>query len=33
MCKQFFYKDRVLTEDLGVKCYNNHVKKDINKWV
>ena len=33
ICKQFFCKDRILIKNLGVKCYNNHVKKNIDKWV
>ena len=33
MCKDLFYENKVLIKDLEVKCYNNHNKKDINKWI
>ena len=29
--KQFFYKDKILIEDLKIRYYNNHVRKNIDK--
>ena len=29
----FFYKDKILVKNLEVRYYNNHMKKNINKWV
>ena len=33
MCKQIFYKNKILVENLEVRYYNNHIKKDIEKWI
>ena len=31
VCKQLFYKDKILIKNLDVRYYDDYIKKDIDK--